>query len=171
MKVRPESLGAPPRPLSDATARSPEQKVLDRLLGTWSHETTILKEDGTSEAKPRTSRYTCARVLGGQFVQEIHEDGENTHLMLYTYDLQRKSYRSWYFGAMGMAIECEGKWDAEARSLTWTAPPQQGRVLTIQYRFVTDDTIEQSNVAKDAAGKVVFRSQANHTRAKEAKGE
>jgi len=168
-KVRPEKLGAMPSPLDDPSARSAEQKVLDRMLGTWRSDATTFKSEWNSETTQRTSRFACARVLGGHFVQEIHEDAENTHLMFYTYDLQRKGYRAWSFNVWGMTIDLEGKWDAEARSLTWTAPPREGKTLTVQSHYLTDDTVEQSILVKDDAGKIYLRMEAKHTRVKESK--
>jgi uncharacterized protein (TIGR03067 family) len=168
-KAQPGSLGATPLPLDDPATRSPEQKVLDHLLGTWRSEVTTFKAEWTPETKTTTGRHTSARVLGGHFVQEKGVDPAEDHLTLYTYDPQRKAYRAWWFSSMGQANESAGKWDGETRTLTWTAPAGEGRTVTAQHRFVGDDGAEWSIVTKDDAGKVYFRMEGKNTRVKEAK--
>ena len=148
---------------------SAEQKVLDRMLGTWRIEATVFKTEWTPETKQVTGRSTFTRVLGGHFVQDQANEPPGEHLALYTYDPQREAYRAWWFHWSGESIEFTGKWDGETRTLTWTAPAGEGRTVTGQHRFVGDDGAEWSIVVKDDAGKVFFRMEGKSTRVKEAK--
>lgn len=64
--------------------QTPEQKVLDRFLGNWSWEVTTYSPGSSPEEKHATGRSSYARVLGGNFVEEMGEDSEGgSSLVLY----------------------------------------------------------------------------------------
>lgn len=151
-----------------AEAQVPEQKVLDRFLGTWRTTYKLLKAEWTPEEKTGAADLTYSHALGGQFIQERGEHADKTtNLVMYTYDAQRKSYRSWWFSSTGQTAESTGKWDADAKTMTWTSVGgEQDFTTTARHRFVNDDTFEWDVVVKDAKGKVLFRMEGKAARAK-----
>src|SRR5438552_2523693 len=75
---------------------SPEQKVLDRFLGTWRVTYTIAKAEWNPEEKKGTADDTYTRILAGSFVQCKGEQSDKaSNLVMYTYDADRKCYRAW----------------------------------------------------------------------------
>jgi len=146
-----------------------EQKVLDRFLGSWRTTYKLPKAEWTLEEKTGAADLTFSRTLGGQFVQERGEHADKTtHLVMYTYDAQQKSYRSWYFSSTGQTAESTGTWDADAKTMTWTSVGGAGQdfTTTARHRFVNDDTFEWDVVVKDTKGKVLFRMEGKALRAK-----
>jgi prepilin-type processing-associated H-X9-DG protein len=142
--------------------------VLDRFIGNWSFQATI-KAEGNPKEKHQTGTISYTRVLGGRFVQERGEDSErNTTLLLYTYDEQRKCYCYWLFssGPQSTEVPAIGKWDEAAHALNWTYPAAKG--TTAQHRFISDDAIECSVLAKNDAGSTVFQAEYRLTRVKDA---
>src|SRR3954468_18049159 len=80
----------------------PEQKVLDRWVGTWKNAYKVPKAQWTPEERTGTAELTTSRVLGGKFVQEKSEHSDKTSgVLMLTYDEQTKCYHSWWFFSMG----------------------------------------------------------------------
>ena len=149
------------------TAQTTEDKVLDRTLGTWRAAYRIPKAELTPVEKQGSDEHVITRDLGGKFIVEQgkHSDGMTT-TMLSTYDVERKSYRAWWFSSPGNTAEYTGKWDAATKTLTWTTIAGYPSPTTVTRRFVDDDTIDWEVVVKDGAGKVVFRMIGKDTRVK-----
>jgi hypothetical protein len=154
---------------ADPPLNSPEQKVLDRFLGSWRTNYKLLKAEWTPEEKQLTADYVTSRELGERFIQERskHSDG-GTGLSLSTYDPERKCYRGWWFSSTGQTSESTGKWDADARTMTWTSTGDQPMATTARQRFVDTDTLEWDVVVRDRTGKVYFRMEGKSTRVKDA---
>lgn len=146
---------------------SPEQKVLDHLLGNWDQTHTIFKSARTSEQEEGTGTASCSRILNGRFVQVKYENSDGmTGLILETYDAQRNCYRRWDFNSFGDSCEQTGEWNADARCMTWNRSPEDGRTSTTTDRFVGDDSTEWSLVLKDRNGEVQLRVEGKGTRTK-----
>ena len=139
------------------TRQSPESKVLDRQLGNWLHTYTHLKAEWTPSQTQGTLTGSCTRILGGRFVQGKFEasDGQ-TFLQLDTYDAQRKCYRRWLFRSNGQTPEHIGKWNADAKTMTWTHSVGSDLTCTQVDRYVDADTLEFNVVIKDPDGKVYY---------------
>jgi hypothetical protein len=130
-------------PAADPPAPSPEQQVLDRLLGSWRTDYKTQKAEWTPAEKQFSAELTSTRILGGTFVQEKGQHPEKvSSLTLYTYDTDRNCYRAWWFSSTGQTSESTGQWDADARTLTWTATTGAPYISTARHRFVNDDTVE-----------------------------
>ena len=162
-------LSALPGEAQEATTiqQSPEQKVLDRGLGSWEQTYTFFKAKWTPEQAQGTGTASCTRILNGRFVETKLElsDG-STLLMLATYDTQRKCYRRWEFHSNGQAAEKIGEWDADAKCMTWSGSADNGRTSTTTDRYVDADTLESRLVIKDRDGRVCLHVEAKTTRAK-----
>jgi hypothetical protein len=155
----------PARP-AEVSGRSPEDRVLDRFLGTWRTTYTVPKADLQPDAKTGAADMVFTRILGDQFIQEqgVHAD-RNTALAMYTYDRQRKAYRSWWFSSTGQSGESTGRWDPAAKSFTWTSRTAQQMTRVSRYTFAGDDTFEWNVVVRDNREKVLFQMEGLATRA------
>jgi hypothetical protein len=134
------------------------------LLGSWRSTYKILKTALNPEERRGTAESTFAKVLGGKFIQEKRQHSDKTtHLTMYTYDPEHKVYAAWWFSSTGQTAAYEGKWDAEARTMTWTTG--EGAVKTIiRYRFVTDDLVDWDVQVKEK-DKIIGRMEGKNTRA------
>jgi hypothetical protein len=150
----------------DPPLDSPEQKTLDRWLGTWRATYKTPKAEWTPEEKAGTAELVTSRVVGGRFVQEKseHSDKSSGSLIL-TYDAQRGCYRGWWFSSAGHTSESTGRWDERAKTMTWTSK-QEGNVSTTTHRFTDDDNVEWAVVVSDGASKVLFRMEGKSARVK-----
>ena len=148
---------------------SPEQKVLDKWVGSWRTTYKLPKSEWTPEEKTGTAVLTTSRVIGGRFVQEKSEHSDKTSgSLIFTYDAQRKAYRGWWFSSAGYTSESSGDWDAVTKTMTWTSR-QDGNTTTTKHHFVDDDNTEWTVLVKDSNGKILFQMEGKSVRAKEPK--
>jgi hypothetical protein len=149
----------PPRPV--------ELKVLDQFLGTWDEAVTT-KATQQNPKETKTTGVTANEwVLGVRFLQARNrrKPGGQEFLQLWTYDPQKKTYRSWHFTSMGQAYEWTDQWDEESKTISgksvFGSAVRKGR-------FIDKDTIDWTLVAKDKEGKVILDLQGKQTRRKAA---
>ncbi|MBC8868389.1 MAG: hypothetical protein H8E44_03175 [Planctomycetes bacterium] len=148
------------------TEQSPELKILD-ISGTWRQTYNFFKAEWTPKQTQLTGTASCTRILKGQFFETKLKGPEGTldHLILTTYDAHRKSYRRWDFNAES-ASESIGKWDADAKSMTWSHTRDDGLTSTTTDRHLDADTLEWSLVIKDPNGKAYLHMEGKSTRVK-----
>lgn len=109
---------------------SSEQKVLDKWVGRWHATYKVSKAEWTPEERTGTAELTTDRVVGGRFVQEKAEHSDKTSAsLIFTYDVQRKKYRNWWFSSKGYTSEGTGEWDAVTNTMTMTSK-QDGNTTT-----------------------------------------
>jgi hypothetical protein len=148
----------------------PEQKVLDRWVGNWKTTYKVPKAEWTPEERTGTAELTSSRVLGGKFVQEKSEHSDKTSsVLMLTYDEEKKSYRSWWFSSTGQTAESTGKWDPEAKTMTWTSAGNSEFTSTVRQRYVDDDHAEWDVVVQGGTGKVFFKMEGKSVRTSGAK--
>jgi len=142
----------------------PEQRVLDRFLGKW-RASFVSKIEGNPEQKG-TIDLTYTRVLEGQFIQEKTELSDNTSgLAMFTYDPQRKCYRTWWFGSIGATTEGTGLWDAPSKTLKWSSAGEPGITVTTTHHFLDENKFEWEVTSGDKTGKVFFHMAGTSVRA------
>ena len=154
---------------SPVLGQTPEQKVLDRLLGTWSQEATLFKAKWTPEEKHTTGTFTVTRILGGAFVQSTGRDSENNSVInLWTYNQQRKRYQAWSFGSDygGPNSPANGKWNEATQSVEYSDSGEDGQTSVGQMHFVDDDTVISNGKVTDATGEVLMNMEFKITRIK-----
>jgi hypothetical protein len=132
-------------------------KVLGRRLGEWAGEITIRHAAWTPFEGKLKSQESVKPALGGRFIEERARSrpGGGESRLLATWDATKKVYKSWYFDSDGLTSEATGKWDATARTLTWTSTFEGGTARTV-WKFVDEDTFTWDLLAKDRAGKVLL---------------
>jgi hypothetical protein len=142
--------------------------VFDQLPGNWRQTGAWFKAEWTPKQTPMNETGSCTRILDGRFIEQKlkQPDGAPYHLILKTYDSQRKAYRRWDFNANGQASESIGKWDADAKTMIWSHTTGDGLTNTVTDRYVDADTQEWSLVIKDRSGKVYLHLEGKSTRIK-----
>jgi hypothetical protein len=146
--------------------KQPGDEVLDRFLGTWRSIQTLgpqAEENGIVDLNYR-------RVLGGKFVQEMGKvAGENSAMIMFSFDTDQNLYRGWRFAATGPPTESTGNWNPVSNTLEWTSVAKAGQefTMTSNHHFVSDSVFEWDAVGKDSDGKVLFRVEGKATRTSE----
>jgi len=75
-------------------------------------------------------------ILDGRFIEQsfdagaIDGSGRVKGRVLMTYDEKKRVYRIWSFFSEGTALETEGTWDQESRTMTWVYRSGQNEVTT-----------------------------------------
>jgi hypothetical protein len=154
---------------ADDLAASDEQKVLDRWVGNWHSTYRAPQADWTPIAKEGAAELATRRVLRGQFVQETTQHSDKTTAMvLLTYEAQPKRYRAWWFNSKGQTKEYTGRWDGDAKTMTWTSVGQPPTTIGKNH-FVDDDHMEWEVTAVGPGGKELFRLEGKNVRKEGAK--
>lgn len=110
----------------------PELQALSHYVGRW--DVTLFGADGGPSMKGESS---AKWVLDGRFVEQNgvlkSNDGNRIAIRtLYTYDAEKRVYRSWSFVSSGSVTESEATWDAKAKTMTsLTRPDPNGNKTKI----------------------------------------
>jgi hypothetical protein len=143
-----------------------QQKVLDKFLGTWRTTYKLPKAEWTPEPKEGSGTLTFTRMLGGQFLHEKGEHSDKTsNITLFTFDAERKTYRTWWFSSTGQTAESTGEWDEATRTFTWTSVGSAFPSMA-QHRFTSEGTFDWQVIIRDSKDNVVFRMEGKAIRAK-----
>jgi hypothetical protein len=151
----------------------PELKALSHWAGQWSTKMTVKPNRDLPNGAGGTGTAVGEWVHAGRFLRQTWSLDSTTGLpkmsgsTMMTYDPQRKAYRSWSFFSTGAVSEATGTWDANTRTMTWTA--RDGDLTTVTTAAFTADGRNEtwSIVTKDRAGNVVGDTSGTNTRKKE----
>lgn len=149
----------------EANAAPPEMKELYRLTGNWINEAVARTTEGATTEKREKGTSRISSIMEGRFVlgRGFDADGRLANMHMLTYDVKRQEYRQWSFDAKGITIESSGKWDASAKTFTFTGEIE-GITATTTFRFTNPDNFQWSVFFKDGQGKVVADVQGKSTR-------
>ena len=148
--------------------RSAEMKVLDRHQGNWRGATTVHKAKWTPKEIRGTSTTSRVPVLGGRFNLDRTEASDGASgLTLATYDVQRKSYRMWWFSSTGQSTEWKGQWDAKTKTMTLHSKNDDGVTAVSKVRHPDDKTAKWTVVARNRSGEIGFSMEGTNTRVKQ----
>lgn len=151
---------------NEPSPESPELKELGRLIGTWDTDVTFKPAIWQPEGRRVKGSVKSEWTLGGRFVRELGrslaEDVE--HTLMATYDTKKKAYRSWSFDSTGSALEWQGRWDGDTKTLTWESDLGDGLKAVSKDHFTDKDHYEIDVLVKGADGKVYMDMKAKHSR-------
>lgn len=148
---------AKPKPL--------ELKVLERLVGTWNSESVSRVAEWTPVEARANGVLAREWVLDGRFLQEKGKHSNGDSIVMFSFDVEMKTYRSWFFHADGNATETQGQWDESTQTFTFTSD-LNGMKNTSTIKFIDEDTHKWTAVVKDAKGKVFYDGEGKCTRRK-----
>jgi hypothetical protein len=151
------SAGIGPLPAAEGPAKPAELKVLEKLIGDWTSETTVTVLDGKPQNTKSTGTLTRKWALGGRVVEESGKgsNGEETKV-IFAYDAGQHAYRFVYFDSAGFIVDGSGPWDEGAQTFSLKADLGNGVTQTSTMHFTGGDAQEWSSKVTDSAGKVWF---------------
>jgi len=134
-----------------ATGKSPESKIIDFYVGTWSVELSQTLPKGNPDEFIPTKGFVRTRnnlpILGGKFVETVvrermtnGKDLESRFMI--GYDDKKQQFLSWTFCSEGSAIERIGTWNSSSKTMTWRATSGNLTELEIVHRIVDANTYE-----------------------------
>jgi len=145
----------------------PELKALGALVGNWDTQATFKKAEWTPKEVKVSGSIKSEWTLGGRFVQGKGRDSNTPEVQTHwTYDVNKKAYRMWFFASDGNVAEWAGKWNPDSK--TFTLKNDLGNEITDTFvvRIVDANTIELASEAKGKDGKIYFAYEGKWTRRK-----
>jgi uncharacterized protein (TIGR03067 family) len=138
-----------------------------QMIGGWSVRTTVTSEETFPNAVMVPGQVTVEPVAGGKFVRyrlKSPMPGPD-ELMVIGYNPPRGEFTSHVFDTRGRAGRPGvGRMDAESRTLSVVAQPEDGVALVQNVHFLDRDTITSERVARGRDGKIVSDMKARMTR-------
>ena len=138
------------------TPKSPELKVLDRMVGSWRLEIVKTQPNGDEEKSMLTAvgkwslqgKYVEFRITGS--------DGKEEILHLFTYDSDARVYNMWSFVPDSQKPTLTPwQWDESEKTLTGQIDLGDGITMPSTTHFIADDRWEYTGTTKDASGNVL----------------
>jgi hypothetical protein len=149
--------GIGPLHAAEAPPKPAELKVLEKLIGDWTTETTITVLDGQPQNRKVTGTATRKWALGGRIVEESGKSSTGEEIkVIFAYDAGQHAYRCIYFSSDGFIVDGSGPWDEAAQTFSLKADLGNGVTQTSTVHFTGEDAQEWSSKVTDAAGKVWF---------------
>lgn len=123
-----------------------EFNVLARRIGDWDTQTKIKPGVWVANGLESNGVETVEWQLGKKILRSKHSEnsGKTESLVIETYDPQGGAFRVWHFDSQGNFPrgEYKGKWDENAKTLTYEGTDSNGVAVKSVQRFVSDDRIE-----------------------------
>ncbi len=151
------------------TPKSPELKVLDRMVGSWRVD--VVSWQGQRDDEEQSTGAVIAKwSLQGQYIElrVTDSDGKEELLELITYDSDAGVYKMWFFGSNSpRPHSLTWRWNESKKTLTSVKEDMaNGITMQMTVRFIGDDRAEYTGTGKDASGNVVFETKGNMFRKK-----
>jgi hypothetical protein len=148
-------------------AKPAELKALEALAGSWDTQATFKGGEGAKDEVRVTGSVKCEWILDGRVLQGKGSDSLPTEFLgQWTYDTNKKAYRSWFFNSNGNVVEWAGKWDADAKSFLFKQDLGDGVTDNFTIHIADANTIEFSSEAKGKDGKLHFAMEGKWKRKK-----
>jgi hypothetical protein len=142
-----------------APKKSPELKVLDRYVGTWLHEATLLPSKSTPEKTTRRAVEQTEWTLSNSFLMSraVNEtDGLKSFSFFTVNRSDQTTYPFWYLGSSGDIGHLKGKWDESSRAMIFSSPdvpPSWKGAVTHKF---SDDFYNSSMAFTNDAGETMM---------------
>ena len=146
-------------PLSVAkaqTPKSPELKVLDRLVGSWRFE--IVEKQANGDERKSTPTGVAKWSLQGKYLEFriTGSNGKEAILHFFTYDSDARVYNMWTFVPDSQEPTLTPwQWDESEKTLTGQMDLGDGITMPATTHFIADDRWEYTATTKDASGNVL----------------
>ncbi len=136
--------------------KSPELKVLDRMVGSFRMEIVERQANGAEEENTATG--VGKRSLQGQYLEFriADSDGKEAILHFFTYDSDARVYNMWTFVPDSQKPTLTPwQWDESEKTLTGQMDLGDGITMPSTTHFIADDRWEYTGTTKDASGNVL----------------
>lgn len=148
----------------------PELQVLTCYVGSWEVVMALGEAPTVPIAKGKS---TSKWILDGRFLEQTGtiQEGDNGKSIkvttLMTFDVEKKTYRSWTFTSNGQATEQEGKWDPATQTMTSTSCATPGITVTTTANFAEAGIEKWKITTMNGAGVVLRTVVGKNTRQRE----
>ena len=148
----------------ERSSNPPELKVLEKLVGKWTHEGVNKVAVWTPEEVRLETTSTRMWILNGKCVLEAKPDA----MLIHTFSENEKAYKFWHFNANGYVHEFTGEWDENTQTFTWKSDLDGNKIVSsvLKQVFNDDDSHEWSAIATDKQGKVYHHMEGKSKRSK-----
>ena len=142
-----------------APRKSQELKVLNRYVGTWLHEATLLPSKSTPKKTTRRATEQTEWTLDDSFLMNraVNEtDGLKSFSFFTVNRSDRMTYPFWYFGSSGGIGHLKGMWDEASKTMTFSSPNlPPGWKGSVTHKF-SEDSYNSSMIFTNVAGETVM---------------
>jgi hypothetical protein len=144
---------------ADKDDRPAELKVLERYVGTWAHEATLLPTKSSPKKTTRRAIEQTEWMLSDSFLisRAVNETDGLKSLSFFTVNRNdRTTYPFWYFGSSGGIGHLKGKWDEASKTMTFSSPnlpPDWKGAVTHKF---SDDSYNSTMKFTNDAGETVM---------------
>lgn len=149
----------------------PELQFLNGYVGTWE---VVMATNEVPNTPIGKGKATAKWILDGRFLEQsgmlLLTEGNKTVKVttLMTYDVDKKSFRSWTFTSDGQATESDGKWDAATQTMTFISIQRpNGQKVTITANFAEAGIERWKMTVADETGKLISNLIGKNIRQKE----
>ncbi len=153
------------------TPKSPELKVLDRMVGSWRLE--LVSWQGQRDDEEQYTEAIVAKwSLQGQYIENrvTDSDGKETLLHLMTYDSDAGVYNVWIFQSNSpKPALLTMRWNESKKTFTGKVDLGNGITMQATTRFIGKDRYEFTGTTKDASGNVLGETKGKSFRKKKSK--
>ncbi len=135
------------------TPKSPELKVLDRMVGSFRME--IVERQANGDEEENTATGVGKWSLQGTYLEFriAGSDGKEDILHFFTYDSAAGVYNMWSFVPISPKPGLTTwQWDESEKTLTGQMDMGNGITMQAATHFVTDDRFEYTATTKDTSG-------------------
>ncbi len=153
------------------TPKSPELKVLDRMVGSWRLESVSWQGQRDDEEKS-TGAVVTKWSLQGRYIESrpTDSDGKETLLHLMTYDSNAGVYNVWMFTPNSpKPALLTMRWNESKKTLTGKLDLGNGITMQTTTHFTGKDRFEFTATTKDASGNVLGETKGKAFRKKKSK--
>ncbi len=142
---------------ADAPPNPPELAVLDKFVGEWTTESTVLVLDSKPQNLKTTGTALRKWALNKRIVEETGKSSDGSESRtIFGYDALKKQYRLWFFDSYGTALEMHGDWNDATQTFTLLTELGGGLTQASTVHFPDKDTQEWTSKVSDTANKVYF---------------
>jgi hypothetical protein len=143
-----------------------EDKPMDvfaPMVGKWTTRTVSKPSQRTPKEIATTGKFTAELILNNRFIRLEGSGSYPTgkrmdYKVIMTYDQRKQTYRRWVFRDDGFTAESTGVWNADKRTITWSAIGlPKGSTFTIT-GTINKDSLELTMYGKRADGTVLMDS-------------
>ena len=143
-----------------AIAQDKPMDVFKPLLGTWSTRAMHKPSQNVKEATTSNGEIAATMILNDRFLRyEGYASSPSNERLDYqaimTYDAQKQIYRRWIFRSDGVTAESTGVWDADKKTMTWTAIGLPKDITFTASTTITKDGFEETLHGKRADGTIL----------------
>jgi len=139
--------------------RAAELQVLNRYVGTWLHEVTLLPSQFTPEKTTQRVTELTEWTLNDSFImgREVNATNGTKSLWFLTVNRNDKTtYPFWYVDSRGIIGLWNGEWDESSKAMAFTAtdlPPGWKGVAI--HKFSADSFVSAMTITNDSGQKVL----------------